>query len=149
MPVSEETMQGIVGWRFPGGTKTIEHWENYLLTDVMLSDQLPDGMCHPAFCFSAPMGGMGITMAEFFDVCHAESAEAVRAGEYVYEIHRPLREYVEYDVRGEILGVERKRGRRAGLFDNVTFQLQLVEPDGEPAVTVTNSWIFLRSEDDE
>ncbi len=148
MAVPIETMDALVGWRFPGGTKTIEHWENFLLTDVMGSDPLPDGLAHPAFCFSAPMGGMGITMAEFFAVCHAESHEAVRAGEYLYELHRPLREDVEYEVEGEILGVERKRGRRAGLFDNVTFQLRMVEPSGEVAATITNSWLFMRTEDE-
>ena len=148
MAVSIEEMQSIVGWRFPGGTKTIEHWENFLLTDVMGSDPLPADLAHPAFCFSAPMGGMGVTMAEFFAVCRAESHEAVRAGEYLYEIHRSLREDVPYEIRGEVLSVERKRGRRAGLFDNVTFRLEMVEPGGDVAVTVTNSWLFMRTEDD-
>ena len=67
-------MQSIIGWTFPGGTKTIEHWENFLLTDVMCSTPLPGDLAHPAFCVSAPMSAMGITMSDFFEVCRAEVA---------------------------------------------------------------------------
>ena len=33
LPMSEADLHALVGHRFPGGTRTIEHWENWLLTD--------------------------------------------------------------------------------------------------------------------
>lgn len=144
--VTLEEMRTLVGWSFPGGTVSIPRWESFLLTDVMCSPQLPEGLVHPAVCFNGPLAGMGLSYAEFFEVCHAESDDAIRAGEYTFEIHSPVREDVDYRVEGEIIDVVRKRGGRIGLFDLVTFQLRMVQPDGAVAVTATNSWVFLRSE---
>ena len=51
-----------------------------------------------------------------------------------------------YSIQGEIVGVERKRGARAGLFDVVTFRLEMLDEGDAVAVIATNSWLFLRSE---
>ena len=49
-----------------------------------------------------------------------------------------------YAVKGGITGIERKEGRRAGVFDIVTFRLELSDAGGEPAAVSTNSFIFPR-----
>jgi hypothetical protein len=147
MAIDFEVMHELVGWTFPGGTTSIEHWQNFLLTDVMCHAPLPDDLVHPAACFNTPLAGMGMSFADFFAVCHAESDDAIRAGEYTFDIHRPLREDIEYRVEGHIVDVVRKRGGRIGLFDLVTFVLTMTQPDGEVALTATNSWVFLRTED--
>ena len=146
MTVTLDEMQLLIGWRFPGGSYTIPHWENFLVTDVMCSPQLPDNLAHPAYCFQAPLAGMGISYAEFFDVCRAESDDAIRAGEYDFEIHQPLREGEHYSIQGEIIDVERKRGRRTGPFDLVTFRLEMLDTADRLCVVATNSWVFLRGE---
>lgn len=146
MAIAFDEIRALVGWRFPGGTTTIPHWENFLLTDVMCSPQLPGGLVHPSACFNAPLAGMGMTYSELFRLCHAESDEAVRAGEYSFEIHEPIREDVEYRVEGEIVDAIRKRGGRIGLFDLIVFRLRMIDPDGRACVTATNSWVFSRSE---
>jgi len=145
-PVTIEQMQELVGHAFPGGTFTIEHWENTLFTEVMQSDPLPDGLAHPAYLFHAPLAGLGLGYGDIFTLCHAESAEAIRAGEYQWEVIRPLRVGETYRMSGEITGVERKTGRRAGTMDLVSFRIDMHEAaSGLHAASVVNTWIFLRS----
>lgn len=145
--VTLEQMRELVGRPFPGGTFTIERWENTLFTEVMECDPLPDDLAHPAYLFHAPLAGLGVTYGEIFEICHAESAEAIRAGEYRWVIHEPLRVGHTYRMSGAITGVERKAGRRAGKMDLVTFEIAVHEhQDDSPVATVVNTWIFLRSE---
>jgi len=143
--VTIEEMQGLVGRPFPGGTFTIEPWENVLLSDVMGVEPLPDGIAHPAYLFHAPLAGAGMRISDIFELCHAESEEAVRAGEYRWVIHRPLRVGSTYRMSGGFVGVERKQGRRGGLMDVVTFEIEIRDEDGEPAASTVSTWIFLRS----
>jgi len=139
-------MQELVGSRFPGGTYTIEHWENVLLSDVMCAEPLPDGIAHPSFLFHAPLAGVGMTIGDIFELCQAESEEAVRAGEYRWQLHLSLRVGATYRMSGGFVGVERKQGRRGGLMDAVTFEIDLHDDaSGEHAATVSNTWLFLRS----
>ena len=138
-------MQALQGYSFPGGSYTIERWENFLLHDVALDAPPQSGFGHPIYAFHAPLAAMGMTYQEFFDLCRAESADAIRAGEYDFEWRKPLREGVTYEVSGRILDVERKSGERAGVFDLVRFQLEMVDPQGDVALVATNAWIFLRS----
>jgi acyl dehydratase len=96
--------------------------------------------------FHASLAGAGVKIGDIFALAQAESDEAVRAGEYRWEMHRPLRVGATYRVSGEFVSVERKEGRRAGLMDAVTFRIDLHdEADGELAVSTINTWIFLRS----
>jgi hypothetical protein len=143
--VAVEEMEALVGHRFPGGTFTIEAWEDTLLCDVMACPRLPGDLAHPAFLFHAPLAGVGLSYGEIFKLCHAESVEAVRAGEYAWEVHRPLRVGRTYRMSGGIEGVARKEGRRAGLMDIVTFRIDVDDvADALPVARVVNSWIFLR-----
>jgi acyl dehydratase len=139
-------MEQLVGAQFPGGTFTVEPWENFLLHEVFGAGSPPDGLAHPMYAFHAPLAGMGMSYADLFAMCRAESSDAVRAGTYDFEYLKPLLEGATYTIRGEITGVERKRGARAGLFDMVTFRLDMVDEAGEVAVVASNSWLFLRSE---
>ena len=146
MAVAVEELEGLVGTRFPGGTFTIERWENTLLSDVMASEPLPDDLAHPGYLFHMPLAGVGVTIADMFRLCRAESDEAVRAGEYRWDLYRPLRVGSTYRMSGGIVGAERKQGRRGGLMDFVTFQIDVRDDaDGERVATTTSTWILLRS----
>lgn len=146
MGVALDQMEALVGTRFPGGEYTVERWENVLLYDVVEFPPDVDGIVHPIGLFHVPLAACGWNYRQIFEVCRAESDEAVRAGEYTWELHAPMREGVTYQVGGEFTDVERKQGRRGGVFDKVTFRLDLTAPDGDDVATVTNSWLFLRSE---
>ena len=145
--ISIEQMRELVGYRFPSGSYKIEHWENYLLTEATSGEHFSSAYTHPSFLFHAPLAAVGLTYQEIFDLCGAESAAAIRAGEYDWEILRPLEEGVRYQAQGQILSVERKAGKRAGVFDAVVFEIELSDTTGV-ATRVTNTWLFLRTESD-
>jgi hypothetical protein len=143
--VAVEELHELVGRKFPGGSYTVAHWENVLLHRAVEAEPAPGGVVHPVGLFHVPLAASGLTFAEIFALGRAESDEAVRAGEYTWELFEPLREDRTYDVGGEFTGVERKQGR-SGVFDKVSFVLDLTDHEtGARVARVTNSWLFLRS----
>ena len=98
--VSEAALQALVGHRFPGGTRTIEHWESWLLTDCTGFDQLPDGIVHPIALFHVPIQGAGTSIAELFEIGQVSGAGSVRLDGYDWEYFGPLKEDVAYQVEG-------------------------------------------------
>jgi len=139
-------MQALVGHAFPGGTFTIEPWENTLLSDVMCVEPLPDGIAHPAYLFHAPLAGVGMRIADMFVLFKAESDEAIRAGEYHWDIRQPLRVGRTYRMSGRVTGVERKESRKIGWMDVCGFQIDAHDAEtGELAASTTSTWLVLRS----
>jgi hypothetical protein len=141
-----EEMQALVGHRFPGGSFTIEHWENVLLADATGSEPLPDGLVHPAWLFHGPISAAGTHLRELFSLFRAESDEAVRAGGYAWTIHEPLREGVEYTASGEVTGVQRKVSRSLGPMDVTSFRIELRDRDGTLVAAASSTWLVLRGE---
>lgn len=146
MPVTAEALQELVGYRFPGGTVAIAHWENVLLSDVMGVEPLPDRLVHPAALFHVTVAGAGLSIAEIFALFQAESDEAVRGGEFQWTFHDQLREDTPYAASGEVVAVERKQSRRLGPMDAVTFRFQLRDPETDALVAEARpTWLFLRA----
>ena len=137
-------IQELVGRKLPGGSFDLEHYRNWLTNDVIGSPQRPDDLAHPMFCYYAAMGGMGLSIAELFELAHSSASEGPMFGECDMELRVPLRTGVSYEVRGEITGVKRKQGGAIGTFDLLTFRLEVVAPDGEIAGVCANSFIFPR-----
>ncbi len=137
-------MRALVGHAFPGGSFRIEPYEHWLLADAVLSPPLPGGAAHPIYAYWAALRGMGVSIAELFELCRAAGPDRVMFGEAQIDLRRPLLVGETYRVRGGITGVERRRGRRAGVFDLVTFRLELVDPSGAVAAVSTDSWVFMR-----
>lgn len=146
MGATVEQMKALVGHRFPGGTYTIDRWENRLLSHVVEAEPLPDGLAHPVFLFHAPLAGVGMRIADMFALFEAESDEAVRAGEYHWELYRPLREGVAYRMSGGVVGMERKESRKLGPMDAASFRIDMHDAEtGELVATTTSTWLVLRS----
>jgi hypothetical protein len=146
MTVTLEEMLDLVGFELPGGSFTIEPWENVLLSDVMCTDPLPGGVAHPAYLFHAPLAGVGMRIADMFALFKAESDEAVRAGEYHWEIRQPLRVGSTYRMSGRVVGVERKESRKLGTMDVCGFRIDAHDAaTGELAASTTSTWLVLRS----
>jgi hypothetical protein len=144
--VTEQELQALVGYRFPGGTVTIAHWENVLLSDVMGVPPLPDGLVHPAALFHVSVAGAGLGIGEIFELFRAESDEAVRGGEFHWVFHDQLREGTPYDAAGEVVSVERKVSRKLGPMDAVTFRFELCDAATGAAVAEARpTWLFLRT----
>jgi hypothetical protein len=144
--VTEGELQALVGYRFPGGTVTIAHWENVLLSDVMGVEPLPGGLVHPAALFHVTTAGGGLSIGEIFALFRAESDEAVRGGEFHWVFHDQLREDTPYDATGEVVAIERKQSRKLGPMDAVTFRFELRDAaSGSPVAEARPTWLFLRT----
>jgi hypothetical protein len=145
VPVTEAELAALVGHRFPGGTYTIEHWENALLCDVLCVDPLPGGLVHPTWLCYGPIAGVGLRVADLFALFRAESDEAVRFGESRLELWQPLLEDTTYRLSGEVVGVERKQSRSLGWMDVVDFRIDVHDDGGgELIASNTTTVLFLR-----
>jgi hypothetical protein len=136
----------LIGHRFPGGTYQLPGYLAWLWTDAALATRHAD-VEHPSLGYFVAMQGAGITIQELFDLMEADADSGVMFGETELEFSGPIRSDVDYAVEGEITGVERKSGKRAGVFDRLTFVIRVLDSDSStPLVTNTNTWIFPRAE---
>jgi hypothetical protein len=138
-------LEKIVGSPFPGGRFTIEPYEHWLLCDVVQGERPANGVAHPLYAYNAALAGMGMSVDDLFTLCGATAADGPMFGEHETEIREPLRVGSTYDVSGRITRVDRKEGRKAGVFDLVFFELDIADPEsGEVKAVVRNSFVFPR-----
>lgn len=140
-------LDALVGHRFPGGTYTVAHWENWLLTDCTGREPMPDDIVHPVVLFHAPILGAGTSIAELFRLGGAEAVSGTVGLEgYDWEYLQPLREGVEYRVDGGVVSAVRETDERTGaVADHVAFCIEL-RHDEALVARVTNRWQFRRTE---
>lgn len=130
----------LVGHRFPGGERTVEHWENWLLTDCTRRPPMPDGLLHPVVLFHVPIQAVGTSIGELFTLGGSDgSPGSVTLLGYDWEYLAPMREGVRYRADGGVVAAERHDG-----FDDVTFSIEL--SGAEPVARVTNRWRFRRGD---
>ena len=134
----------LVGHRFPGGTVTVPGWVDLLWRDAVLADP-PGDAVHPGLAYLAAVQGSGVTFQDIFDLAEATAESGPMFGEQTLTFEAPLRVDTEYAVEGEITGVVRKHGKRAGTFDMLTFELRLCDPSGALVATNVNTFIFPRA----
>ena len=144
--MSRDTLAGIVGRRFPGGTYRVAHWENFLLTDCTGHEPLPDGLVHPIVLFHAPILGAGTSITELFRLGGASGAGgSVGLLGYDWEYEQPIVEDVDYRVEGGIVSAERHASPTGAVAaDDVAFRIELSR-DGALVARVTNRWRFRRT----
>jgi hypothetical protein len=142
--ISETELHALVGHRFAGGSYSIAHWENWLLTDCTGREPLPDRLVHPVALFHVPILGVHTSIAEIFQLGRAAGAGSVGLEGYDWEYMRPLREDVEYRMQGGIVSAERITTDAGAILDRVAFSIELY--DGEVlSARVTNRWVFRRT----
>lgn len=143
--MDEQALKRVVGHRFPGGRFTVAPYEHWLACDAVGAPATREGVAHPMFLYYAALGGMGIDLDALFALVGATADDGVMFGEATIDIVVPLRVGATYDVRGAVTDIARKHGRRAGVFDIVTFVLDVVDSDDDVVVgTSTNSFVFPR-----
>lgn len=143
MHPSTEDIQALVGHQFPGGTYTIEHWENFLLTECTGAEPLPEGIAHPVALFHMPILGAGTSIAEMFALGQAESDFSIGIESYDWEIFQTLEENVCYDITGQITQADR-REEGSRVFDRIQFCFELRHPDGAFVARTTITWHYNR-----
>jgi hypothetical protein len=144
MTVSEAELGALVGHEFPGGRYSIAHWENFLLTEATGRGPMPGDLAHPVHLFHVPIAGAGTSLAELFALGRAESDASITIDYYDWETLQPLREGVEYEVRGRITEHERTQPGAGPIVDALGFLFELSDPDGRPAARVAFRWHYWR-----
>jgi len=138
-----EEIRALVGHRFPGGTYTIAHWENFLLTECTGSEPLPDDLAHPAALFHVPILGAQTSIGEMFALGQADSDSSIGIESYDWEFYEPLREEHPYRIDAEITEADRREAK-GRVYDRIAFRFDLKNPDGTPAARTTITWHYNR-----
>ena len=143
-PPPEEEIKAIIGHEFPGGTYTIEHWENFLLTECTGAEPLPDAMVHPVALFHMPILGANTTIGEMFALGKADSDHSIGIESYDWEFFGALREDTPYDVSGRVTEADRRQRDDGRVYDRIQFQFDLAEPGGDAVARTTITWHYNR-----
>jgi hypothetical protein len=137
----------LIGHRFPGGRTSVPQWMNRLWRDAVLAEEDSSSEVHPVLVYHAALQGSGVTIQDIFDLLDGSNESGIMLGEQRFKFTRPLTVDTEYEVDGGIIDVVRKEGRRAGVFDVMTFELRVFEArDDEPLAVSTTSFVFPRRE---
>jgi hypothetical protein len=145
--VPHDDYSHLIGHRFPGGKTTVPAWMNHLWGDAVAAKADPGRYVHPVLVYYAAVQGSGIVFQDIFDLMEASADSGIMVGEQRLEFRAPLEIEKEYEVDGGIVDVQRKEGRRAGVFDIATFALYVREPGNEEPVAIsTTSFVFPRRE---
>ena len=137
----------LVGHRFPAGTYKLPEYVCWLWSDAA---QLPPAYeAHPGLAHLIASNGLGVSVNEILELMGATTDDGVMFGEFGVEYHGTLRAGATYECDAEVTDVERKRGRRAGVFDKLSFEVTIREQGCDAPVAVCrNAWIFPRGDGD-
>src|SRR5262249_38504282 len=98
----------------------------------------------PMYGYMGALCGMGVTFDELFAMMGATAEDGPMLGEAEIDFLGDLRTDVNYQVRGEIVDVVRKSGRRVGTFDILTLKFEVL--DGEQVLARSiHSMVFPRA----
>ncbi|CAA0125086.1 Uncharacterised protein [Halioglobus japonicus] len=140
----EAEITRLVGHRFPGGSYTVAHWENFLLTQCTGAELLCDGQVHPVALFHLPITGAGTSIAEMFELGQAESDLSIMIESYDWEMFLPLQEDTCYSVSGGINGAQRCTNPEGKLYDRIVFCFEVHTPENILAARTTITWHYTR-----
>jgi hypothetical protein len=141
---AEETMRGLVGHRFPGGTYRIEHWENFLLSEATGIEPLPDQLAHPAHLFHVAINGVGTTITQLFELAGSQLGEPVSIDYYDWRLQQPLREDETYSLSGGITDFSRTAREGSPTRDSFTYEIALDDDAGARVAEVAFRWHYWR-----
>ena len=142
---TENEITAIAGHQFPGGEYTIEHWENFLLTECTGAKLLPNGVVHPVALFHVPILGSGTSIAEMFELGQAESDLSIMIESYDWEMFSPLKEDISYNISGSILSAQRCQNDQGQTFDRIQFCFEMHAPDTSLSARTTITWHYTRN----
>lgn len=128
-------------------TYTISAEENAALCRSTGIEPEEDGSAHPIYYYIATQVGMGKTVAGVCETCEFDVEDGPMMGNSGARFQRPLKTGQDYKVTGEILDLVRKRSRKLGVMDVLTYRLRLHEAgSGEKVLETDNVWVLPRKE---
>ena len=128
------------------GTYTISAVENAALCRSIGIEPSCDGSAHPIYYYIATQVAMGKTVAGLCAACAFDVEEGPMMGSSEVRFTTPLRTGGTYKVTGEILSLVRKRSRKLGVMDVLTYRLRLHDLNGATALETDNVWVLPRKE---
>lgn len=106
-----------------------------------------DGTAHPIWYYVATQVGMGKTVAGVCEACEFDVEDGPMMGSSGVRFASPILVGKPYTVSGEILSLVRKRSRKLGVMDVLTYRLRLHPAEGGDAILETdNVWVLPRKE---
>jgi hypothetical protein len=124
-----DQLDSLPGRAFPGGSFLITAQEDTTMRGVVGAPPRAGDVAHPVWMFAGPQRAMGISIDDLFGWCGSSATEGPMLGETQLAMPEPLLIERRYAVTGGIVAATRKQGRRAGVFDIVTFELNVTAGD--------------------
>jgi hypothetical protein len=140
--VTTPGLEHLPGTELPAGSFTITPEEQARLVEALGREG--SGEPHPVWAYIATQRGIGISVADLCALAGFDVDDGPMLGSVELTYSAPIELGVEYTVTGEVVGIERKQGRKAGTFDVLTFRERLVAPGGVEVATATNTFILPR-----
>jgi hypothetical protein len=134
------------GTSLPAGEFTITRQEAESLAGALLARSSSTDAAHPIWAYIATQRGIEISIAGLCALADFDVADGPMLGSVEIEYGAPLRIGTSYRVTGEVVGLERKVGRKAGTFDILTYSLTMAGADGAVVARCTNTFILPRRE---
>jgi hypothetical protein len=125
-------MEGLVGRELPSGTFTLTRERYEQFAESVEGDPSADPTIDALWILSASEATELLALAD----CDIER-DGPMLGGISMEVQRALELDREYATRKQILGLERKHGRRAGTFDLLKVRAAIADDDGDVAAVVT------------
>jgi hypothetical protein len=105
-----------------------------------------DGTAHPIYYYIATQVAMGKTVAGVCEACEFDVDDGPMMGSSGVRFSAPLKVGESYKVTGEILSLVRKRSKKLGVMDVLTYRLRLHTLDGTRVLETDNVWVLPRKE---
>ena len=120
--------------------------ENAALCRSVGIEPAPDGTAHPIYYYVATQVAMGETVAGLCAICDFDVEDGPMMGSSEVRFSAPLRTGSSYAVTGEIVDLVRKRSRKLGVMDVLTYRLRLHDEESACVLETENVWILPRKE---
>lgn len=125
---------------------TIHAEENAALCRSTGIEPASDGTAHPIYYYVATQVAMAKTVAGVCEACAFDVDDGPMMGSSGVKFDAPLMVGTSYKVTGEILSLIRKRSRKLGVMDVLTYRLRLHLLDGTQVLETDNVWVLPRKE---
>lgn len=145
--MSASGIEKFIGYRFPGGTYTIDPGKHALFLKAVDGIPSQDGRAHPIMHFIATHAGKGMTFDKMMEMIGAPLEAGALFGQEDLQIFRPLRIGETVEVRGGIIDAASKTGAKTGPFDTLTTGIELVDAEGEVVCRSLETYIIPRAKD--
>lgn len=146
MPDLADLRGRLVGREIGGGPVSVPPHERIIGHRALAWTEAEGQELHPVWATLLGLRGMDLSFDELFELAEASAEDGIYFGEAGVELRQELEASTTYKVSGLITDIVRRRGKTAGTFDALTFELHLKNADGTVAATVTNSFLFVRKE---